>query len=95
MLRATVVTPWDEAELAQIAWAQFRDSLLITHPDVPPQQLKRASDTAWTIGPWIFAEIEPAWRSPMHPRFPHACREQPAPGCARHPAGGWISRRWD
>ena len=52
---ATVVTPWDAAQLAQIAWAQRGQSLLVTHPDVAPQQLTRVSDTVWTIGQWQFA----------------------------------------
>lgn len=56
VLRATVVAPWTEQEIAQIAWAQLGDSLLITHPDVPPQRLRRASDTVWTIDQWVFAE---------------------------------------
>jgi hypothetical protein len=56
VLRDTVATPWSEAELAQIAWAQLGNSLLITHPDVPPQQLRRDSDTVWTIGQWVFGE---------------------------------------
>jgi hypothetical protein len=36
VLRATVPTPWAEAQLAQIAWAQSGAALLITHPDLPP-----------------------------------------------------------
>jgi hypothetical protein len=56
VLRATVVTPWDEEQIAQIAWVQLGDSLLITHPDVPPQQLKRVSDTVWSVTQWVFAQ---------------------------------------
>ena len=56
VLRATVITPWDESEIAQIAWAQLDESLLITHPEVPPQQLKRESDTVWTLDQWAFGE---------------------------------------
>jgi hypothetical protein len=56
VLRATVVAPWTEQEIAQIAWAQLGDSLLITHPDVPPQQLRRESDTVWTIDQWVFGQ---------------------------------------
>jgi hypothetical protein len=56
-LQATVATLWNEAQIAQIAWAQRGQSLLITHPDVPPQQLTRVSDTVWTIGQWQFVEI--------------------------------------
>ena len=58
MLRDTVATPWAEAELAQIAWAQLDDSLLIVHPDLPPQRLRRESDTVWSIAQWVFAETE-------------------------------------
>jgi hypothetical protein len=69
VLRATVAAPWDEAQIAQIAWAQLGQSLLITHPDLPPQQLKRASDTVWSIGPWIFAETEPGISAEPFARF--------------------------
>ena len=67
VLRATVATPWNEAQVAQIAWAQRGQSLLVTHPDVHPQQLTRESDTVWTIGPWQFAEIAARLRSPSNP----------------------------
>jgi hypothetical protein len=69
VLRATVATPWNEAQIAQIAWAQLGESLLITHADLPPQQLKRESDTVWSIGPWVFAEIEPGVSAEPFDRF--------------------------
>ena len=69
VLRATVLTPWNEGQVAQIACAQFGDSLLITHPDVPPQQLKRESDAAWSIGAWVFAESEPGVSAEPFARF--------------------------
>jgi hypothetical protein len=69
VLRATVATPWAEEQLAQIAWAQSGDSLLVTHPDVPPQQLKRESDTVWTIAQWTFAEVEPGVTAQPFARF--------------------------
>jgi hypothetical protein len=69
VLRATVATPWNEAQIAQIAWAQLDQSLLITHADLPPQQLKRESDTVWSIGPWIFAEIAPGMSAEPFARF--------------------------
>ena len=69
VLRATVPTPWAEDQLAQIAWAQSGDSLLVTHPDVPPQQLRRESDTVWTIAQWIFAEVEPGVTAQPFARF--------------------------
>ncbi len=72
VLRATVATPWPEGQLAQIAWAQLGDSLLITHPDVPPQQLKREGDTVWTLGQWIFAEAAPGVSAEPFARFADA-----------------------
>jgi len=59
VLRATVATPWNQAQVGQISWAQRRQSLLVTHPDVRPQELIRQSDTVWTIGPWSFVELAP------------------------------------
>jgi hypothetical protein len=72
VLRATVATPWNEAQIAQIAWAQLGESLLITHADLPPQQLKRESDTVWSIGPWVFAETEPGINAEPFDRFADA-----------------------
>ena len=70
VLRATVATPWNEAQVAQIAWAQRKQSLLLTHPDVRPQRLTRESDTVWTIAPWQFAQIgSPAVTSEPFARF--------------------------
>ncbi|MCE3246799.1 MAG: hypothetical protein K0R41_624, partial [Geminicoccaceae bacterium] len=70
VLRAAVATPWNEAQVAQIAWAQRKQSLLLTHPDVRPQRLTRESDTVWTIAPWQFAQIgSPAVSSEPFARF--------------------------
>ncbi len=70
VLRDSVATPWGEQQVAQIAWAQLDDDLLITHPDVPPQRLQRSSDTDWTIAQWQFVEIgSPAVTSEPFARF--------------------------
>jgi hypothetical protein len=52
---AAIATPWTTAQLAQIGWTQSADTLLIAHPEVPPQRITRTSHTAWTIQPWSFA----------------------------------------
>jgi hypothetical protein len=80
VLRATVAAPWAEEQLGQIAWAQSGDSLLVTHPDVPPQQLKRESETVWTIGQWIFAEIEPGVTAQPFARFADSAIEMQSTG---------------
>jgi hypothetical protein len=54
--QATIATPWLQAHLAQVVWAQQDDSLLIVHPDIPPQRLTRQSDVAWNLHEWRFEE---------------------------------------
>ena len=51
-----VATPWSQAHLAQIVWAQQDDSLLVVHPDVPPQRLIHESEAVWNLEPWRFEE---------------------------------------
>lgn len=52
-LITTLATPWTAAQLAQINWAQSADTLLVVHPDVPPQKITRTT-SGWTIGAWEF-----------------------------------------
>lgn len=61
---ASATTPWTEAQLAQIAWAQHRDGLLVCHPDVPPRRIVRESETVWTVLPWTFVEEATGRRQP-------------------------------
>lgn len=51
---ATLVTPWNIAQIAQISWTQSADTLLITHPDVRPQKLTRSGGGVWALNPWEF-----------------------------------------
>ena len=55
---ATLVTPWTEDDVKQISWAQFGDSVLVTHPDHTPQQVRKVSDISWTIADLAFSEKE-------------------------------------
>ncbi|HET6469730.1 MAG TPA: hypothetical protein VFG43_15255, partial [Geminicoccaceae bacterium] len=61
---ATVETPWSEAQLGQIAWAQYQASLLVCHPDVRPQRIVRESDSLWTISAWSFVVAPAGTRQP-------------------------------
>jgi len=55
VLRATLNdTPWQLSQLNQLVWTQSADTLLVVHPDVPPQKIARTGDTVWQIEPWIF-----------------------------------------
>ncbi|MFQ3622078.1 MAG: hypothetical protein SNJ73_00890 [Acetobacteraceae bacterium] len=51
---AAIATPWTTAQLPQLGWTQSADTLLVAHPDVPPQRITRTSHTGWTIAAWSF-----------------------------------------
>lgn len=51
---ARMVTPWTEAHLGQIAWTQSADTMLIAHPDLPPQRLMRDAGETFSLAPWRF-----------------------------------------
>jgi len=41
VVRASLPTPWTSAEIPELVWAQLDASLIVTHPDAPPKQLRR------------------------------------------------------
>ncbi len=51
---ATVSAPWTAAQIDQLAWTQSADTLLLTHPDVPPKKLVRNADATWSLLDWSF-----------------------------------------
>lgn len=53
-LETTIVSPWSAAQIAQLAWTQSADTLLLTHPDVPPKTLTRNSGGTWSLSDWSF-----------------------------------------
>ncbi|MEX2618391.1 MAG: hypothetical protein WD767_20085 [Alphaproteobacteria bacterium] len=63
---ADAETPWTEAQLAEIVWTQSADTLLVCHPDVPPQKVTRTSETDWTVTPWVFFQEDDAIHQPYH-----------------------------
>lgn len=44
--------PWTGAMLPQLSFTQSADTLLVCHPDMPPQRITRTSHTAWTVQAW-------------------------------------------
>jgi hypothetical protein len=50
----TIAAPWTEEQIKQLAWTQSADTLLLTHPDVPPKKLTRGTGGAWTLADWNF-----------------------------------------
>ncbi len=51
---ATIISPWTLEQIPQISWTQSADTLLLTHPDVPPKKLVRSGLGIWSISDWSF-----------------------------------------
>lgn len=51
---SSISSPWKENQLQHLNWTQSADTLLIVHPDVPPQQISRNKDEVWKIEPWSY-----------------------------------------
>ncbi len=54
---AEIVTPYTEAMLADIDFAQGADTMFLAHPDVPIQRLRRFSDTSWDLSAAPFTTL--------------------------------------
>lgn len=46
--------PWTEAQIPNVAFTQSADTLLLLHPDVPPQKLTRNPGGVWLLEEWAF-----------------------------------------
>ena len=55
-----LAAPWTEAQLFGIQMVQVNNLIFFTHPSFHPQELRRVSDTSWTLGD--FAWNWPAMR---------------------------------
>ncbi len=51
---ATIAAPWTESQIAQVAWTQSADTLLLVHPDVPSKKLVRTSGGTFILQDWDF-----------------------------------------
>lgn len=50
----TLAAPWDATQIANVAWTQSADTMLIVHPDTPPKILARNGSGAFTLNDWLF-----------------------------------------
>jgi len=51
---ASIASPWTIAQIPQLAWTQSADTLLLTHPEVPPKKLVRSTGGVWSLNDWSF-----------------------------------------
>jgi hypothetical protein len=49
-------SPFTEAQLARLKWAQSQDVLYLTHPEVAPYKLSRRGHTSWSLTPIAFQD---------------------------------------
>lgn len=66
VLLAGFDAPWTAEQLAQIAWTQTADTLLVVHPDVAPRKLTRTSHTEWRLAEWVFHQKDGVIHQPSH-----------------------------
>jgi hypothetical protein len=66
VVEASFATPWTEAQIAALRWAQGADMLLVTHPDVPPQRITRSEAAIWTSVDFAFAVENEIQHVPFH-----------------------------
>lgn len=64
--RASFTSPWPLDQLDQIAWTQSADTLLICHPEQPPQLILRHGDTDWSLGDWPYVVEDSAINQPFY-----------------------------
>lgn len=50
----TLAAPWPAADIAQVAWTQSADTLLMTHPDYAPKRLTRDGGGTFALTDWVF-----------------------------------------
>lgn len=58
ILQTTLSTPWEEADIANLAWTQSADTLLLVHPDYPPKKITRSGLGIWSVVDWEFYETD-------------------------------------
>ncbi len=46
--------PWDDDQIANVAWTQSADTLLIVHPDLTPMKLVRGAGGVFSLNDWAF-----------------------------------------
>lgn len=66
VLEATITAPWEEDQIAQVAWTQSADTLLMVHPDVAPKKLVRSAFGVWTLNEWNFFTDENIVHQPYY-----------------------------
>ncbi|MBR6675636.1 MAG: hypothetical protein IKL32_06960 [Alphaproteobacteria bacterium] len=65
VLKVKLSTPYTAKQLKQIRWCQYEDTLLFTHPDICPKQLKK-SNSGWELKDFTFMTENGCLLAPYH-----------------------------
>jgi hypothetical protein len=65
-VEAELTAPYGTADIAQVAWTQSADTLLLVHPDYPPKKLTRSGAGVWALTDWTFYTAGSRVRQPMY-----------------------------
>ncbi len=65
-LMTTITTSYTTDQVKKLSWTQSADTLILCHPDVPPQLVTRASDTSWSIDDLEFYQTSGITYHPLH-----------------------------
>jgi len=63
-LVSNISAPWTQSDIAQVAWTQSADTLLLVHPDYPPQKLVRNNLGQFVLEAWEFFTDENIIKQP-------------------------------
>lgn len=84
-----LASPFSIGNLDELQWAQVGDVMTFTNGATSPFELRRLSNTNWTLSVVSFAERAPAFASPTAGGYPVLLSPLPVPD-ATHPAEEWI-----
>ncbi len=75
---ASLDAPWSLEQLHKINWTQSADTLLIVHPDVPPQEISRNNSEVWKIAEWEFYQKDGQVFCPYYNFFQNKVKLKPS-----------------
>jgi hypothetical protein len=62
----TLAAPWSADQISSVAWTQSADTLLLTHPEVPPKKLTRSAAGTWALADWSYIADVNAIQQPYY-----------------------------
>ena len=74
----TLASPWTSDQLSSLNYTQSADTLLVVHPDVPPQQITRGDNEDWQISKMEYYTKEGRIYCPFYNYYNHKVSISPS-----------------